>query len=132
MKKTTITLIIFAFIISSFLLAQNTSNAFKMDAKIFAEKIKTLPNAPLLDIRTPAEFNDVHIEKAINCDWYAASFEKQVLLLDKSKPVFIYCHSGGRSAAAVEKMNTLGFKEIYELAGGLSSWKMAGFAVTKK
>jgi rhodanese-related sulfurtransferase len=132
LKKTTITLIIFAFIVSSFLLAQNTSNAFKMVAKVFAEKIKTLPNAPLLDIRTPAEFNDGHIEKAINCDWYATTFESQVLLLDKSKPVFIYCHSGGRSAAAVAKMNTLGFKEIYELAGGISSWKMAGLAVTKK
>jgi thioredoxin 1 len=131
MKKISITLII-AFIVSSVLLAQTKTNAYKFEAKVFAEKIKTLPNAPLIDIRTPNEFNDGHIEKAINYDWYAATFEKQILSLDKSKPVFIYCHSGGRSAAAVTKMKSLGFTDIYELSGGISNWINAGMPLTKK
>jgi len=132
LKKITVTLLSLAFIVSGFVLAQTTSNAFKLDAKVFAEKIKALPNAPLIDIRTAGEFTDGHIEKAVNYDWYGSTFEQQIAQLDKSKPVLLYCHSGGRSAAAVEKMKTLGFKEIYELAGGISSWKMAGLAITKK
>jgi thioredoxin 1 len=132
LKKITVTLLTLAFLVSSFVLAQTTTNAFKLDAKAFVEKIKAFPNAPLVDIRTAGEFTEGHIEKAINYDWYGASFEKQISLLDKSKPVFIYCHSGGRSAAAVAKMKTLGFKEIYELAGGISSWSVAGMPVTKK
>lgn len=116
----------------NFLMAQSNLNIFKLDAKAFAEKIKTFPNAPLVDIRTAGEFAEGHIEKAINYDWYGATFEKQISLLDKSKPVFIYCHSGGRSAAAVSKMKSLGFTNVYELAGGISNWIGDGMPVTKK
>lgn len=116
----------------NFLFAQSNLNNVKLDAKAFAEKIKAFPNAPLVDIRTAGEFTEAHIEKAINYDWYGANFEKQISLLDKSKPVFIYCHSGGRSAAAVSKMKSLGFTNVYELAGGISNWIDAGMPVTKK
>jgi len=116
----------------NFLFAQSNLNIVKLDAKAFAEKIKAFPNAPLVDIRTAGEFTEGHIEKAINYDWYGANFEKQISLLDKSKPVFIYCHSGGRSAAAVTKMKSLGFINIYELAGGITNWIGAGMHVNKK
>lgn len=111
--------------------AQATNTIVKLEAKAFAEKIKALPNAPLIDVRTPEEFGEGHLAKALNYDWYGAAFDKQIATLDKSKPVFLYCRSGGRSASAVAKMKAAGFNEIYELSGGIMSWTAAGLPQTK-
>lgn len=89
----------------------------------FADKIKELPSAPILDVRTPDEFSGGHIENALNYNWKGSEFDKQIAPLDKSKPVFIYCLSGGRSSAAATKMRTDGFVEVYELSGGMMNWR---------
>lgn len=89
----------------------------------FAKKMRELPSAPVLDVRTPAEFADGYILNAINYDWKGTEFAKQIALLDKTKPVFVYCLSGGRSGAAAEKMRSEGFKEVYELEGGMMAWR---------
>jgi rhodanese-related sulfurtransferase len=54
----------------------------------------------------------------INSDDFDAKIDK----LDKSKKYIVYCKSGGRSSRAVETMSEKGFKYIYELEGGISSW----------
>ena len=56
-------------------------------------------------------------------DDFVAKAEKY----DKTKPVFVYCKSGGRSKKAAEKLNELGFTNIYELEGGIIKWNAAGF-----
>lgn len=132
MKKPLFILLFFGLIASAFSPTQFLSNVFKLEPKPFAEKIKTLKHPNIVDIRTDAEFKESHIENAINIDWYGVSFDSEISSLDKSKPLFIYCHSGGRSAAAVEKIKNLGFNEINELAGGISNWKASGYSVTKK
>lgn len=123
-------LLLFVLITGS-MFAQSQNAGGKLEAKAFAEKLKLMPNAPLIDIRTPEEFAEGHLAKSLNYDWYNAAFDKQMAGLDKTKPVFIYCHSGGRSAAAVAKMKAAGFKEVYELAGGISAWKAAGLPQVK-
>ena len=50
-------------------------------------------------------------------------FKEQVLKLNKNKPVVVFCHAGGRSAKASLMLDSLGFKEVYDLRGGYSSWK---------
>jgi thioredoxin 1 len=92
----------------------------------FAAKIKNLQNAQLVDVRTPEEFKKGHLENAKNIDWNGNDFEKQISLLDKSKPAFVYCLSGGRSAEAAAKMREDGFKLVYELNGGMMKWRSAG------
>lgn len=89
----------------------------------FSDKMKELPSAPILDVRTPDEFSGGHIVNAVNYNWKGAEFGKQIAPLDKSKPVFVYCLSGGRSGAAAEKMRSEGFKEVYELEGGMMAWR---------
>ena len=97
-------------------------------ANQFAYELKQSTNPQLLDVRTAEEYNGQHIEGAQNLDWNAANFEAQVQKLDPTKPVFVYCLSGGRSKKAAGKLAELGFKKIIELNGGILKWNAAGYA----
>jgi len=101
-----------------------------LSATEFAHKIKELPTAPIVDVRTPDEFSKGHLQKALNYDWNGKEFDKQIASLDKSKPVFVYCLSGGRSSSAANKMRSDGFKEVYELSGGIMKWRAANLPET--
>jgi thioredoxin 1 len=96
-----------------------------LSATEFAEKIKELPTAPIIDVRTPDEFSKGHLANALNYNWNGNEFEQQIALLDKSKPVFVYCLSGGRSSAAAGKMRASGFKQVFEMDGGFTKWRAA-------
>ena len=93
-----------------------------IDAKLFAEKLKTYENPQLLDVRTPEEYSVEHIDNAKNVNWNGDDFVAKVNSYDKSKPIFVYCKVGGRSAQAANKLAELGFKEIYNLNGGIMKW----------
>ncbi len=101
---------------------QNSKNIKTIVPSAFLEKIKSIPNAQLIDVRTPEEFASQKIENAKNINWNASDFESQIVLLDKKKPVLVYCKAGGRSSNAAKKMAELGFTEIYELEGGILNW----------
>lgn len=109
----------------------NTSKLTKLNASEFSEKIKTLENASLIDVRTSDEFKNGHLLNAVNIDWYNNDFVNQLAALDKNAPVLIYCHSGSRSSSAAAKMIKEGFTEIYELRGGISEWNANGYSVVK-
>lgn len=94
-----------------------------LNAEAFNISFKNSTNAQMLDVRTPDEFGKGHIEGADNINWNDKSFAEKVAKLDKDKPLFVYCLAGGRSAAAVKKLNELGFKEIFDLEGGILSWR---------
>lgn len=99
-----------------------------IDVKAYAEKLKTTENPQLLDVRTPEEFSVEHIENATNVNWNSNDFVTKTSNLDKTKPVFVYCKVGGRSAQAANKLAEMGFKEIYNLEGGILKWNAAGMA----
>lgn len=105
------------------------SNGLK--AKEFAQKIKATPGAQVIDVRTPEEFNTGYITGAINIDWNNDNFDRRIAKVDKNKPTFVYCRSGRRSADAAKAMREMGFKEVYELSGGIQSWESAGLPVKK-
>lgn len=107
---------------------QNTKT--NLSATEFSEKIKELPTASIIDVRTPDEFSKGHLINALNYDWNGNEFEKQIAPLDKSKPVFVYCLSGGRSSSAASKMRSDGFKTVYELDGGIMKWRGENFPET--
>lgn len=96
----------------------------------FSDKMKELPEAPVIDVRTEEEFSRGHLQNAKNIVWPGKDFEKQISALDKSKPVFVYCLSGSRSATAADAMRSDGFKEVYELNGGLIKWRNANLTLT--
>lgn len=124
----------FAFVLLAFSLTIGCSqgqNAMALTAKAFSDKIAGTPGATVLDVRTPEEFATGHIAQATNIDWRGGHFEHRVMGLDKSKPVFVYCLSGGRSSSAAKKLRSMGFKEVYELDGGLNQWQAARLPITK-
>lgn len=103
---------------------QNTQEV--LPANEFSTKIKEVPSAPILDVRTAKEFSRGYLQNAKNIDWNGEDFEKQVLQMDMSSPVFVYCLSGARSSSAASAMRSLGFKEVYEMDGGIIQWRRAG------
>lgn len=112
-------------------LAQSGQDSHLLSPTDFAAKLKATPNAILLDVRTPDEFAEGHLAKAINYDWYGKNFAAQVAKLDKSKPVFVYCYGGGRSSEAVEHLQEKGFKVVYDMKGGIQKWRKAHLPETK-
>jgi rhodanese-related sulfurtransferase len=50
-------------------------------------------------------------------------FKQQVNVLDKEKPVYVYCRSGKRSARAAEILKEMGFTKVYDLQGGIMEWQ---------
>jgi thioredoxin len=76
-----------------------------------------------------AIYNAIDIDNAINIDWNGDNFDGKIGNFDKSKPIFVYCMSGGRSKKAAEKLGELGFTKIYELQGGIMKWNAAGLSV---
>ncbi|WP_168194543.1 rhodanese-like domain-containing protein [Antarcticibacterium arcticum] len=81
------------------------------------------PNVIILDVRTPEEFQEGHIEGAVLINFFDDNFEQQVAMLDKDKPVVIYCRSGNRSNKAGKILTDLGFSEIYDMEDGYVGWE---------
>ena len=107
-----------------------SQSAKNLDAKSFKDLITKTPNAIVVDVRTDAEVVQGVIPKAIQIDYNSQNFEAQIAKLDKSKPVFVYCAVGGRSSGAASIMQQKGFKQVYNLAGGINAWRMAGYPTT--
>jgi len=128
MKIKFILLVVMSFLFTN-CQGQKSKNIQSVDVKTFAEKLKSNENPQLLDVRTPEEFNSGHIEKATNVNWNSDDFLTKCEKYDKSKPIFVYCKAGGRSSQAASKLAKLGFKEIYNLEGGIMKWDAAGKAI---
>ena len=89
-----------------------------LEPKEFLAKFKATKDAQLLDVRTPEEVAEGALEGAQNINFYDADFKDKLSKLDKNKPVFVYCRSGGRSGKCAQMCKDTGFKEIYEMKGG--------------
>lgn len=95
------------------------------------EKKMTQPDVQIVDVRTPEEFAEGHLENAINIDITADDFDTKIAALDKEKPVMVYCKAGGRSAKASSRLNELGFKNISDLEGGIINWNSENKPIVK-
>ncbi|MBS7255572.1 thioredoxin [Flavobacterium branchiicola] len=118
--STIVPLLLFTFLVAC---NNQTTKPFESIApKEFAEKIKTTQNPQILDVRTADEFESEHLKNAVNLNWNGEDFDSKAEAYDKSKPVFVYCLSGGRSKKAATKLKELGFTTVYELDGGIMNW----------
>ena len=85
----------------------------------------------VLDVRTPEEWVEGTIPKAKKMNYHDDDFATQIGSLDKTKPVFVYCKRGGRSASAAEILKENGFTKVYNLDGGITAWTEEGNEVVK-
>ncbi|HIG92917.1 MAG TPA: rhodanese-like domain-containing protein [Candidatus Nanoarchaeia archaeon] len=86
-----------------------------------ARKLTTTPQADLtiLDVRTPEEFAQGHLQKAHNLDFYEEDFPDKIEQLAPSKTYVVYCHTGGRAFKTAELMDQLGFRKVLVVKGAL-------------
>jgi rhodanese-related sulfurtransferase len=108
----------------------STDTASKLQLTTVSDVADIVASPPdglvILDIRTPEEFAAGHLAGAINIDYYASDFEAKLSTLDLEVPYVMYCNSGNRSSNALPLMDTIGFREVYELDGGIQAWYSAG------
>ena len=90
----------------------------------WAEQLANDNNAVVLDVRTDDEVANGIIPNAIHIDIYKGqNFIDELEELDKSKNYYVYCRSGNRSGQACRIMDELGFKNAYNLEGGILDWE---------
>lgn len=95
------------------------------------DKLRTVTNTVLLDVRSAAEFEKGRIPHAINIDINSPTFAAQISALDTNKTYLINCAVGMRSARACKKMEAMGFGKLYDLAPGFDGWKKALKSIEK-
>ena len=91
-------------------------------------------NAVILDVRTQAEFDMSHITGAINVPVQDEEFDSMIAALDRDATYVVHCTrnpADGRSARALDALQSLGFKNLYSLEGGYVAWKDAELPLTE-
>ncbi|MBM3176496.1 MAG: rhodanese-like domain-containing protein [Bacteroidetes bacterium] len=101
-----------------------------MQAVEFNQKLKSDKTAVILDVRSPGEYAEGHLDKALNIDVNATDFLARTSKLDKQKTYYVYCLAGVRSDRAAESLRKRGYKAI-SLNGGIKAWSSAGYPVVK-
>lgn len=121
------TLVCFLLLSPLFTLAQQKE---VLSPKQFQAKLSD-KTAVLLDVRTPEEFKEGHLSKAINKNVNDQDFGNYTSKLDKKKIYFVYCLAGKRSHKAAVDMRQKGFT-VYELEGGIENWQTSKLPVVKE
>ena len=87
--------------------------------------IQSSPNLLVVDVRTPEEFAQGHLQGAINIP--LSNLPTQISSLDRNRPILVYCQTGHRSAQAAALLMNSGFTQVYDMDGGLDAWISAGY-----
>jgi sulfur dioxygenase len=92
-----------------------------------AKQLVAEGNLTVIDTREESEYAAGHIEKAVPLPRGVLEFKIGNIpeLADKSKPVLIYCRTGGRAALAAQSLKTLGYTNVLSIAGGYEAWQKA-------
>jgi rhodanese-related sulfurtransferase len=112
-------------------LAQTIEDITVQKAAEMIEKRRGDADFTIIDVRTPEEFAEGHIEGAVLVNFQDNDFRDKVGELDRDKTHLIYCRSGARSAGARDVMAELGFHEIYNMLNGILGWEAAGHPVVR-
>ena len=128
--KFKIGMVCMVFILATSCVKSQTEGVTLVDVLTFEQKMKE-KGVQLVDVRTPTEFASGHLENAININVNEANFKTKMEALDKSKPILVYCKSGGRSGRACGQLKEMGFTIITDLDGGITDWKAKGKPVVE-
>jgi rhodanese-related sulfurtransferase len=118
---------VFALMASALLLAgcSTSSSAIDLSVTEFSAKVAEA-GVITLDVRTPGEFAEGHLEGARLIDFQSGNFENEIATLDKNATYAVYCRSGNRSGQAVKVMQDAGFMNVFNMNGGVIDWANAG------
>ena len=132
MKKYLFLSYVFSFLLIAACSQSQSDFVYKELAPTDFQQSLQAQQAVLLDVRTPEEFTAGHLSNALNIDYKNENFENQLKTLDTTKTYFIYCKGGVRSEKAADVMKEMGFKQVYNLDGGIDAWQEKGLPVSKQ
>lgn len=89
------------------------------------------PDFVLLDVRTPKEFKNGHIQGAILLDYHSNDFVDRLKALDRDRTYLIYCRSGNRSGKSLVIFEKLGFQHAYHMATGINGWSREKYPLVR-
>ncbi len=95
------------------------------------EKKLTKKNVVLVDVRTPEEVADGHLDSALNINFLSENFAGEIEAMNKKNTYLIYCRTGKKSRSAADLLEKAGFKRVHMLDGGITAWKDAGKPIEK-
>lgn len=87
-----------------------------------AELKKNKKKYKLIDVREEWEFDDGHIEEAVNIPFSVFEWAEKEGQIPKDIPVVVYCMHGIRSYRVLEFLKAKGYKNICHLTGGFKAW----------
>jgi rhodanese-related sulfurtransferase len=117
------------FVLSFCSCANETQTEIRVISPEEMQTLLELDDIQIVDVRTPEEYETGFINNSQNIDFKSPTFDEDINKLDKTKPVILYCRSGGRSARCSEKLKDAGFVKIYDLEGGITQWKFEGYDI---
>ena len=89
------------------------------------DRLKTNPEAKLVDVREDNEWDTGHAAGAIHLGKGIIERDVEVTIPDKTTEVFLYCGGGYRSALAADVLQEMGYTNVFSMAGGWKAWKEA-------
>ena len=95
------------------------------------EKNRDNSDFVVLDVRTPEDYEEGHIENAYLLNIKSKDFGDELERMDKNRKYFVYCKTGRKSRKAVELMKERGYKEAHNIVGGMDKWKLRRLPVEK-
>ena len=102
-----------------------------LEAKALIDRNAGNPAFVILDLRTPGEFAQGHIEGAVMLDFHSPEFVQGLQRLDRSKTYLLYCRTGNRSGSTLKMIEKMGFNTIYHLKPGIVEWRARNLPLTK-
>ncbi len=120
---------LFRFLVATIiaLFAVGSLTACSSDVKVDMSSVEAV-----VDVRTPQEYSDGHLEQSLNIDFQSPNFSSEISRLDSSANYVIYCRSGNRAGKAIEFMKNNGFTGILTNAGAVADASaLTGMAIVK-
>ena len=90
------------------------------------ERLKANPDAKLVDVREDNEWKEAHAKGAIHLGKGIIERDIEATVPDKNTEAILYCGGGYRSALAADVLQTMGYTNVYSMAGGWKAWKESG------
>lgn len=90
----------------------------------FCDKMKS-NDVQIIDVRTPKEYKNGHIKNSTLINFFDDDFKEQLSKLPQDQEILVYCRSGNRSGKTSKILENLGYKNVYDLKGGMLLWEKA-------
>lgn len=99
--------------------------------KQLSELVQSGKSIELIDVRTPVEYREVHVQFAKNVPLDQLDAAKFAAGRTGDEPLYVICRSGSRGKQACEKFFAAGYRQVVNIEGGTMAWDQAGLPVVR-